>query len=210
MARFLLSHPMAEQWETYLSRKQRKRTRDRSREPTPEPPAPARSALARRQAGVLLALLAGIAISIPSFIRFDERSRRARCMDHLSQIGRACLSYSIDYRGPALCLPDFVQAAAAAYLQPDQLLCAECGEVFVYVDGPRGVRDPGDVFAYEPPEYHGGKGGHALFADGSVKWRTPQALDEEIDATLARQNTVATQPESGDTRLTSEPGPGRS
>jgi prepilin-type processing-associated H-X9-DG protein len=185
---------MAGQWETYLSRKHRKRDRDRSREPIPEAPAPTRSALSVRQVGVLLAVVVFIALTIPSFIRYDERSRRARCMDHLSQIGRACARYAVNCSGPAMSLPEFVQAAASAYLQPEQLLCAECGEAFVYVDGPKGVRDPRDVFAYEPPTYHGGAGGNVLYADGSVKWRTPQVLDEELDATLARQAVPATQP----------------
>jgi prepilin-type processing-associated H-X9-DG protein len=86
----------------------------------------------------------------------------------------------------------------AAYLRPEQLLCAECGEVFVYVDRPSrptGGCDPRDVFAYEPPEYHGGKDGHVLFADGAVRWFTPAAQDELIDATLARQGAVTSQPE---------------
>jgi prepilin-type processing-associated H-X9-DG protein len=192
LARSLLSCLPVECWEMHLSRKQRKR--DRESVSDLAQPAPVRRTLSERQAGVLLVVAAILAISIPSFVRYDELSRRARCGDHLSLIGRACLNYSIDYRGPAMSLRDFVQAAAAANLRPEQMLCAECGEVFVYVDGPRGIRDPRDVLAYEPPEYHGGKGGNVLFVDGAVKWLTPAALEEAIDATLARQEGAAPQP----------------
>jgi hypothetical protein len=144
-----------------------------------------------------LAILAAlICLSIPCILQYQELSRRAQCMANLNHISRAWLKYADGYHGPAMSFDEFVQAAAVAYLQPEQLFCAESGEAYVYVVGPGGSGDPRDILAYEPPEYHGGAGGMVLFRDGSVKWRTATGQQIELDATLERLNAATTQPTS--------------
>lgn len=132
---------------------------------------------------VVLVLL--FSILLPSWRRWNAKSGRLPCPNHLRIVGQALLLYAMDHGGVWPSTLD--ELVAASDITPEVIACDVTKKPFVFVRAGIRASDLGgeDLAAYELLEYHDGQGTNALFGDGHVAWLSP----EELKAALARPVT---------------------
>jgi hypothetical protein len=136
----------------------------------------------------IIALLASIVMPVAN--RYRERASRDPCASNLRQLGQALLLYEMDHKG----FWPLRLEAAPLDVPPVVLTCIVAEKPFVFLRGGAvaGTLGENDVVAYEPAEYHDGRGGCALFGDGHVMWLTPEELKAAIARPVSTTRAVAT------------------
>lgn len=111
--------------------------------------------------------------------RSREKPSRASCMSNLSQIGRACVMYSMDHNDA---LPTSFSQLQTAEAPPKVFVCplskhkpGNLSEVdqwtdYVLVTNQTAASPAETIVAYCKPENHKGNGCNILLNDGSVIW----------------------------------------
>jgi hypothetical protein len=138
----------------------------------------------------IIALL--VSIVVPVLNRYRETAGRDPCASNLRQLGQALLLYQMDHKG--LWPQRIEEATAPLDVPPVVLTCIVAEKPFVFLRGGAVASTLGenDVVAYEPAEYHDGRGGCALFGDGHVMWLTPEELKAAIARPVSTTRAVAT------------------
>ena len=146
--------------------------------------------------GLFVAVSVALAVTgllLPALARTGSgHGRRDVCRGNLSQVGKGCLAYANDHKGP---MPGRLKDLFPQYLdEPLVLACpssagpGEAGQglpsSYRYV----GVLDfraatPGTIIAYELSDNHGG-GRYALFYDGHAAWMPEAELRTELARNL--------------------------
>jgi len=126
----------------------------------------------------VIGILAGM--MLPAMSTARERAYRAKCMSNLSQIGKCCIMYAMDYDEKLP--PDLKSLAEYAGDIPSMFVCPKTGkepgdldsvdEWTDYVLVPNRSLDdpPQSVLAFSRPECYPGRGGNVLTIDGAVQW----------------------------------------
>jgi len=129
----------------------------------------------------------GLGIMMPALARTRGQARRVVSMNNLKQIGLASIMYANDHDGnfPA----NFEQMNS--YIGNSKILESPlkpkdfAGPSYIYIAGQKTSMDPGNIIAYENPQYCR-EGTNVLFMDGHVEWMKPDIFLRELRATYQR------------------------
>lgn len=142
-----------------------------------------RSGLLYLVVGIPLFLALAAFILLPAIVCHPPRDRRSQCMNNLSQIGKACMMYSMDHNEA---FPHSFSQITNFLPNPKVFVCSSSGHKpgplhlvdqwtdYVLVTNVSAASRSDHVVAYGRPENHDGKGCHVLFVDGSVIWVSPK------------------------------------
>lgn len=165
------------------------------------------SGLAYVLVGLPLFLLLVASLLLPA-VTCDVGPRpRTGCMRNLSQIGMACIMYSMDHDEA---FPTSFRHITNFLPDPGTFICPHSG----HKPGPLGLVDEWTdyvlvtnlsaasssdlILSYCQPKNHDGQGCNVLFVDGSTMWTNPEAFSNlscEVES-LSRLNTREPQPEN--------------
>ncbi len=133
---------------------------------------------------------AGVAMGVlmPALAKTRDLAYRKSSQANLSGIGKACLVYANDHGDK---LPPDLQALVKEVELPPQALESKRkpkdfnGPSYLYVSGQTVAMQPGNIVAYENPEYCT-EGLNVLFLDTHVEFMKPDAFRRELKETYAR------------------------
>ena len=134
--------------------------------------------------GVVLVGAVAAGVFLPAVAVNHTPSAHARCMSNLSQIGKACVMYSMDHDEA---LPSSFAMLTNYVSNPKLFVCPHSGKTsgaietvdhwtdYVLVTNLTAGSDSDLVLAYCKPENHADRDGvNVLFVDGSVTWVTTE------------------------------------
>jgi len=130
----------------------------------------------------------GVGIMMPALARVRQISTRVVSGTNLSAIGKACLIYANDYEDKFP--PNLQELVEKVELSPK---CLESprkpkdfdGPSYIYVSGQTMFMEPGNIIAYENPEFCSDKI-NVLFLDFHVQAMKPDEFLRELEATYKR------------------------
>jgi len=129
----------------------------------------------------------GMGVALPALAKAREQARRAVSMSNLKQIGLGLRMYADDRQGN---LPAEMEQAKSYWpnarilespLKPKNF----AGPSYVYIPGQSLSMSPGNIVAYENPEFSA-DGVTVLFLDGHVEFMKPDAFRRELKETYER------------------------
>lgn len=153
---------------------------------------------------IVLLLVVGTALLLPTLCRSSEQANRVKCASNLRQIGMAMDDYAKTHGGKFP--PDLQTLARDSDLTSVAFVCPSSSDIpaninkpsdwaeafkpdshelsYVYVAGGLGPSDVNDqsVLAYENPHNHLDEGMNILFGDFHVEWFPTKAAAEIIAA----------------------------
>jgi prepilin-type processing-associated H-X9-DG protein len=141
-----------------------------------------RSACRGGRAGVAMGVL------MPALAKTRDLAYRKTSAANLSLIGRSCLIYANDHDDK---LPPDLQTLAKETEQPLSMLESKRkpkdfhGPSYLYIPGQTVAMQPGNIVAYENPEYCT-DGINVLFLDSHVEFMKPDAFRRELKETYER------------------------
>ena len=127
-------------------------------------------------------------ILMPALARTSQLAFRMTSGTNLAGIGKACLIYAVDHDDR---LPPDLQTLVTAVDLPAKALESKLkpedfdGPSYIYIPGQDLSMRPGNVLAYENPEFCV-DGVNVLFLDTHVEFMKPQAFRQALEATYTR------------------------
>jgi prepilin-type processing-associated H-X9-DG protein len=130
----------------------------------------------------------GLGILMPALARTRQIAQRMTSGTNLSGIGKACLIYANDYDDK---LPPDLQALvekvelSPKYLESPRKPPGFDGPSYIYIAGQTVAMEPGNIVAYENPEFCSDKI-NVLYLDSHVAAETREDFLENLEATYER------------------------
>ena len=130
----------------------------------------------------------GVGILMPALARTRQLAFRMTAATNLSGIGKACLIYANDHDDKLP--PDLQTLVKEVELSPKSLESQRKpkdfkGPSFIYIPGQTLSMYPGNIVAYENPEFSA-DGINVLFLDSHVEFMKPEAFRRELKETCER------------------------
>ncbi len=139
--------------------------------------------------GAIAGASLGTAILMPALARTRQLAQRVVSENNLSGIGKACMVYANN--DPEGKYPPSLQALVdKGHISPEQLESRRkpkdfAGPSYIYIAGQNAAMDPGNIIAYENPEFCDDRI-IVLFNDTRVDAMRPEEFLEALEATYKR------------------------